>query len=185
MTELDKIFKWISAYEMALIGYSVPIIAAQENIEREKCRAFVNKLAQRGYNVEHKQRLQSSKMLLRNKEDKIYASLFMLTYIILGGNAVYRNIECSILEMAFEIYPNIQGENTISNLDINSAWSMAKELRDGDAYMKNCVECDMPYFISINEHTTVKCPFCPPKNKRSIFISRAPSRKRGHHALPH
>ncbi len=160
--------EWSVVREMALMGYSVTIISLQTGVDSQRCRGFFNILARHGYYFQHKKRLRSSFMFIRNREEKIQTSLLMLIYIgllNLNGDAVHQPIKLPILQKAFELYREIK--KSIQNypwmdLDINDAWSMAQELRNNDAYIRCCRVCAMPYFTSIYQRTTVDCPFCVP-----------------------
>lgn len=168
--------QWKEAYEMALRGYCVSAISRQTGIFTQHCRDFFNILIALGYDVQLKKRLKTSTALMRNGEDKIEASLFMMIYMALGKQAVYESIKRPILEAAFALYCEIQEEIQTSDAKsiptINEAWAIACELLDEEAYMRRCCTCHLPSFMADKQYTSLVCPFCRPKNKHQASFSR-------------
>ncbi len=162
---VDGLDRWAVAHEMALSGYSKAATALHTGFHPEECRCIFGRLKRQGYLLGQQGRLRGSLMIVRNRERKIQISLLMLIYCTLGGQRVYESIQLSDLGKAFLQYRKMQKTYSMhhwDDLDINDAWSLARELRDGEAFIKTCRSCDLPNFTSLHQYTSVDCPFCLP-----------------------
>ncbi len=159
-----------TAYEMALSGFDIPSVSQQIGIDYRQSKYFFDSLEKQGYPIQkqqRKQRLRGSFTLLPNREGKIQITLLMQVYFkLVGSHSDSAPIQLSSLQKAFRLCQRIQSVNKINDwmdIDIGDAWSMARELQDKKAYIKYCRSCEVSYFSSIHQHTTINCPFCPNK----------------------
>ncbi len=164
----EGLARWAVAHEMALFGYNKAATALHTGFHHEACRCIFGRLRHQGYALGHQGKLRSSATIVRNRERKIQTSLLMVIYCSLGGQRVYESIQLSELEKAFLQYREMQKAYSMHHwdpLDINDAWSLARELRDKEAYIKTCRSCDLPCFTSIHQYASVDCPFCVPHSE--------------------
>ncbi len=149
---------------MAFEGYSRAAASRQTGLGREQCRCIFQRVSLQGYPLGRQGRLRSSLTLMRNREEKLQVSLLMVLYCVLGGEDVYKAIQLPALRQALQRYRSIQQTHLMThwkNLDITDAWSLARELLRKEAYIKACPSCGIPNFTSVNQYTSVGCPFCP------------------------
>lgn len=62
-------------------------------------------------------------------------------------------------------------------LDITDAWCLASELRSGEGMLEECNKCKCTYYTSVNQRTSVDCPFCKESTKsadinKSIILEK-------------
>ncbi len=163
-----RLNQWATAREMALSGYATSIIAAETNLSQRQCKHLCHLLAQEGYTIRQRPRLRSGLMFIRNRTEKIHASLFMLAYCQLGGTAVYQSIQRIALQKAHQYYQSLQNSmltHCWTAFDINDSWSMAQELANKDAFIRRCRVCHSSHFTSVHQYTPVDCPFCVEETK--------------------
>jgi len=159
--------RFIMAREMAISGYISKIITIEHKLTYKQIRRVYRYLKEYGYILKKKSRAyRSGATLIRNYISKIHASLLMQLYYNIGGKEVLVSINIEALTKAFTLYYNIYSEiPEVDNkkwlpFDITDAWCLADELRSNNAMIENCNICNCSYFTSINQSTSVDCPFC-------------------------
>lgn len=165
------------AHRMAVKGYTPKIIALHTGLSPKQVKTLCKRLEESGLEVmapSHNRSTRTGATLLRNHTLRMHASIFMGLYRKIGGSSVELSICIDSLEVAFKMYNSTLQEMykidqtlQIEHYSINDCWGLATELRSDEAHFINCSGCDLDYFVSINQRTSVSCPFCynPTKNK--------------------
>ncbi|HCT5077016.1 TPA: regulator [Vibrio cholerae] len=160
--------RWVKARHMVLAGYITKIIILETGLTYKQVRRLYAELEYCGYDVKDKKSrtFRGGATLIHSQTSKIQASLLMQLYSNLGGEKVKRSVDISALNKAFRMYHAIRKEvpgmkgGKWEPFDITDAWCLASELRNGEAMIEHCEQCQCTFFTSINQRTCVECPFC-------------------------
>lgn len=163
----NSLARWITARNMALAGYITKIIMVETGLTYKQVRRMYKELEDEGLEVFRKSRTaRGGATLIHSHTSKIEASLLMQLYYNIAGEAALRSINIDALHVAYQMYCAIRNETPgikgirWQMLDITDAWCLAQELRSGEAMIETCHSCKCNYFTSVNQRTSVNCPFC-------------------------
>lgn len=159
--------RWVTARHMAIAGYITKIIMIETGLTYKQVRRLYKDLENGGFILERKSRaFRGGATLIHSHTSKMQASLLMQLYCNIGGEDVLRSVNIQALNKAYRMYhairkevPGMRGMKW-TPFDITDAWCLAQELRSGDAMMEDCRICRCTYFTSVNQRTSVECPFC-------------------------
>ncbi|WP_347364515.1 FlhC family transcriptional regulator [Vibrio vulnificus] len=163
----NSLARWITARNMALAGYITKIIMVETGLTYKQVRRMYKELEDEGLEVFRKSRTaRGGATLIHSHTSKIEASLLMQLYYNIAGEAALRSINIDALHVAYQMYCAIRNETAgikgirWQMLDITDAWCLAQELRSGQAMIETCHSCKCNFFTSVNQRTSVDCPFC-------------------------
>ncbi|HFQ4862422.1 TPA: FlhC family transcriptional regulator [Vibrio vulnificus] len=152
---------------MALIGYISQIIMIETGLTYKQIRRLYKELKDEGLTFRRKShKVRGGATIIHSHTSKIEASLLMQLYYNIAGEAALRSINIDALHVAYQMYCAIRNETPgikgirWQMLDITDAWCLAQELRSGEAMIETCPGCKCNYFTSVNQRTSVNCPFC-------------------------
>lgn len=177
--------RWVTARQMALMGYVTRIIILETGLTDKQVRRLYRDLEDEGFKLDKNRTTRTTRSgatLLGNQMSKIHASLLMQLYREVGGEAVMTSISVAALDRAYRMYQALLCEMTaidptIRNVTftISDAWCLGSELRSEEAMFETCKDCHCDFFTSLNQSTGIDCPFCyePPNKSRqgSLDIS--------------
>lgn len=174
--------RWVTARQMALMGYVTRIIILETGLTDKQVRRLYRDLEDEGFKLDKNRTTRTTRSgatLLLNQLSKIHASLLMQLYIKVGGESVGTSISISALDRAYRMYQALLSEievidPTIRNVTftISDAWCLASELRSEEAMFESCESCQCDFFTSIHQSTGIGCPFCyeaPNRTRHSTF----------------
>lgn len=174
--------RWVTARQMALMGYVTRIIILETGLTDKQVRRLYRDLEDEGFKLDKNRTTRTTRSgatLLLNQLSKIHASLLMQLYRQVGGESVVTSISISALDRAYRMYQALLCElavidPTIRNVTftISDAWCLASELRSEEAMFETCESCRCDFFTSIHQSTGIGCPFCyeaPNRSKHSTF----------------
>ncbi|QBB14602.1 FlhC family transcriptional regulator [Edwardsiella piscicida] len=177
--------RWVKARNMALSGYISKIITIETGLTYKQVRRLCKDLERDGFSIERKSRaVRGGATIIQSNNDKIQASILMQLYCNIGTIAIVtRSIEIAALDKVFRIYHAIRAEvpgmkgAKWTPLDITDAWCLASELRSGEGMLEECNKCKCTYYTSVNQRTSVDCPFCKESTKsadinKSIILEK-------------
>ncbi|MFC6674033.1 FlhC family transcriptional regulator [Marinobacterium aestuariivivens] len=176
LAESSKLKRWVTAREMALMGYVTRIIILETGLTDKQIRRLYRELEEEGLKAainRTTRTLRSGATLLGNQLAKLHASALMQFYREVGGDAIMTTTCVTYLNRAYRMYHALlcemeQVDPNIRNVTftISDAWCLASELRSGDAMFETCRSCHCDFFTSIHQSTGIDCPFCyEPHNK--------------------
>jgi hypothetical protein len=117
--------------------------------------------------------------LIPNRRAQMRVSLFASLYRQIGGPNVFKQIDAQALIKGHDLYRELT-EPTLAPihppLDITGAWVLAQELCGNTAWIKDCANCQAPYFESIDIKLPPACPFCVLRQERKRM--RKPNARR-------
>lgn len=174
--------RWVTARQMALMGYVTRIIILETGLTDKQVRRLYRDLEDEGFKLDKNRTTRTTRSgatLLGNQMSKIHASFLMQLYREVGGEAVMTSISVSALDRAYRMYQALLCE--IENIDpsirnvtftISDAWCLASELRSEEAMFETCKGCQCDFFTSLHQSTGVDCPFCyePPNKGRQSTL---------------
>lgn len=186
----NSLARWILARNMALAGYVTKIIMIETGLTYKQVRRMYKELEDEGLEIYRKSRTsRGGATLIHSHTSKIEASLLMGLYYNIAGEEALRSINIDSLHVAYQMYCSIRNEvpgmkgARWKMLDITDAWCLAQELRSGEAMIETCHSCKCNYFTSINQRTSVNCPFC--KITSSVSSTSRPSTTISTTSAPH
>jgi hypothetical protein len=145
------------------LGYAPVVIRQETQLSERECKKLCLEQAL-GHRRKYPSRLRSSYSLMGNRVGKFQVSLFMWGYVRLAGPLAQEAIQLEALFIAYQYYLRAQAvfcrTKPWKAIDINDGWSMARELRDGQAFIRRCSACGFHYFTSVLQYTRVDCPIC-------------------------
>ncbi|MEW9890026.1 MAG: FlhC family transcriptional regulator [Candidatus Symbiodolus clandestinus] len=159
---MGTIYQAVFLKEMISFGYSYKIIASETGLPVRKLRKLYGNLENIGFCLFSKPgKTPSGATLIRNLQLKTQASLAMNIYFSLVKDSIYHSVNSRKLAISFYMYQALCQENEISSMfNINELWYLAQELRDGQALIERCEQCEFNYFQSIHQRMQADCPFC-------------------------
>lgn len=101
----------------------------------------------------------SAGRVLRTRPEQAHASLIAALYEHLDGPGAYRPINYPLLLDAYDIYLAMVSPHT-PLIDANLAWATVRDLRSGQAELKDCPACAAPYLFMDFGHLAPSCPLC-------------------------
>lgn len=159
--------RWIAARQMALTGFVTQIIQIETGLSYKQVRRVYAEIAEEGLIIERKSRTpRTGHALINSLNSKLQASVLMQVYRNIAGDGVMQSVDIKALCKSFKLYHATRRELGIQNdkrwaaFDITDAWSLAAELRNGEAFFEHCKSCNMSFFTSINQSSKIDCPFC-------------------------
>jgi hypothetical protein len=184
--------RWVTARQMALMGYVTRIIMLETTLTDKQVRRLYRDLEDEGYRLNKNRTTRTTRSgatLLGNQLSKIHASLLMQLYVNVGGEGVMTSVSVEALDRAYRMYQAVLCEMekidpAIRNVTftISDAWCLASELRSEEAMIETCKNCQCDFFTSFFQSTGIDCPFCyEPPNKTKCAIDKP---KDGSDALP-
>lgn len=164
MQTTNTLTKNIQAREMLERGFINKIIEIETGLSKKIIRNLRQSLFDEGRIEATRERsIRQGQTLIKKRTDREDASLLMLSYRRLAGDdRCMLTIDLGALIQAFDIYQVMKMEldcRPSGCFTINDAYSLAKELRTGDAYFVTC-HCGWDYYISTHQECSPKCPFC-------------------------
>ncbi|MCG3760916.1 regulator [Vibrio cincinnatiensis] len=163
----SNLSRWGIARNMALIGYISQIIMIETGLTYMQIRRLYKELKDEGLTIRRKShKVRGGATIIHSHTSKIEASLLMQLYFNITGKSALRSININTLHSAYELYSSVRSETLGMHgarwqmLDITDAWCLAQELRSGEAMIETCPSCKCNYFTSVNQRTSVNCPFC-------------------------
>ncbi len=165
----------LEARRLLLLGYVTHIVEIETGLPMKRVRSITLDLREDGYRIERKTRtLRTSKTIITSQASKIHASIVMVLYRNIGGlYETSSSIRVDALTQAYTLYLSILKELPKCDqlrwhdcLSISDAWSLARELREKEAAIQFCDNCQSSYFEAVNESTKLQCPLC-----RNLFPS--------------
>ncbi len=98
--------------------------------------------------------------VLRTRPEQAHASLIAALYADLDpGPGLYRPIDYRRLLDAYDFYLAIVSPHP-ALIDANLAWATVRDLRSGQAELKDCPACAAPYLFMDFSHLAPSCPLC-------------------------
>lgn len=171
----QEIREQLTARFLLLAGFTTQIITIQTGLKDKPIRAMRKELSESRYNIRLNRRtFRTSRTIVESQAGKLHASIFMTIYhkigevgIEAGEPCIISSININLLLKAFSLYTTLLQEMPQTNLiswnnwlSISDAWSLARELRAGEATMFNCSSCKTDYYESANQDTLIDCPYC-------------------------
>jgi len=155
------------ATDMLRLGYHHSLIPEHTSLSVKQVRLLWEK-----FKKEYPQacvQVRSSRspisLQIKNKNTKIHASILMQAYRSLGGQRIMQSVDIAALNKAWDSYRATVKQTNIADLKcaeitINQAWGLAKMLTNGNASFDYCDHCQCWFFSSVEQQTTLHCPFC-------------------------
>lgn len=166
----------ILARKMLLAGYTSHIVMLEASLSYKQLRRVVASLKKEGGVIDRESRtMRTGATIITSYRSKVSASILMQLYRNIGGEPVFREIKLNALHTAYQMYIGLLGElpsNEIKPLCLSDAWSLARELRSAEAMYEHCERCGCDYFTSVNQRTSVDCPFCSQAPESSAARAR-------------
>lgn len=169
--------RWVTARQMALMGYVTRIIILETGLTDKQVRRLYRDLEDEGLKLDKNRTTRTTRSgatLLLNQLSKIHASLLMQLYRQVGGESVGTSISISALDRAYRMYQALLCELAVIDpsirnvtFTISDAWCLASELRSEEAMFETCKSCHCDFFTSIHQSTGIGCPFCYEAPNRS------------------
>ena len=168
------------ASDMIQAGFINSIIQIEAGVGLRKITSQRAALSSDGRapSFDKRQHMRMAASIVRPQEDFMHASNLMLLYINSCGDAAKASVVLAELVQAHQIaltafLESTPGATEEQFLDINSAYSLAKEFRDGGAFFQKCPDCGAGSFIIMNNVGQDRCAFCrsPALVKGDIFWS--------------
>lgn len=164
------------ASDMIKAGFINSIIQLEAGVGLRKITSQRAALSADGRapSFDKRQHMRLATSIVRPQDDFMHASNMMLLYISSCGDAAKSSIVLAELVQAHQIsltafLESNPGATEDQFLDINSAYSLAKEFRDGGAYFQKCPDCGAGSYIIMDNPSQDRCAFC-----------RSPELKKGH-----
>lgn len=117
--------------------------------------------------------------IVRDHCSKYQASVLMQMYSVIAGEGYKVTLNMDALNSAYNLYVSLMAEIRTERLrpyqllSINDGWVLAAKLKIGEAILENCPHCHALYLCSVNQNTTIDCPFC-----YNFGIIRKPNKRR-------
>lgn len=171
---------------MAIEGYITKIIVLETGLTSKQVRRVYDELRDENIVVTSRRKsrsLRGGSTLIVSQQTKIEASVLMGMYHSIGGNRIYTSIDLNSLHRAYQYYVAVQAEvKEISCVqkgkepvfDLTDTWCLAHELRTNQAMLEKC-RCGCVSFTSVNQRSSVDCPFCEKSLKGSVNQRDVPS----------
>jgi len=157
-----------TAIDMLRFGYHYSIIPEQTALSAKQAKLLWAKF-QGEYpdcNVQQPSTRNPTSLSIKNRSTKIHTSILMLAYRT-GGHEIEitHTVDIQALNKAWMLYRKTvrhasSAPSKCAEININQAWGLAKMLTDGRACFEYCDHCDCWFFTSIEQQTTLHCPFC-------------------------
>tara|TARA_R110002051_G_scaffold53697_1_gene101001 strand:+ start:2406 stop:2945 length:540 start_codon:yes stop_codon:yes gene_type:complete len=89
-------------------------------------------------------------------------SIIMLAYRRYGGDSIFKAVDVSALNKAYDTYRLIKHEFSPHTelANINDCYTLAVDVRSADAEFEHCHDCNVPFFVSFSQESSYRCPFC-------------------------
>lgn len=146
------------AMRMIRYGLKLTIVHSATGLPRYQLRALyrdITDLPPRGGPLST-----SAGRVLRTRPEQAHASLIAALYAHLdAGPGAYRPIDYDLLLDAYDIYLAMVSPH-VPLIDANLAWATVRDLRSGQAVLKDCPACAAPYLFMDFSHLAPSCPLC-------------------------
>jgi len=155
-----------TAADMLRFGYHHSIIPEQTSLSAKQAKLLWEKfrLETPDCIAQPSSSRNPASLPIKNKNTKIHTSILMQAYRICGQDIMHA-VDIQALNKAWMIYKKTVrqangADSKCVQININQAWGLAKMLTDGRGCFEYCDHCQCWFFTSIEQQTTLHCPFC-------------------------
>lgn len=140
----------------------VSIVHHETGVSRPKLRALYREL--HGYGASSGQLSAIGGATIQTRVQQVHAGLFAALYEYYGGREVTRQLNIRAVIAAHDLYESLVPQP--AQVDFNSAWVIARDLRVGMSELRSCSTCQVRYLVSIESRLAPTCPFCALHRRR-------------------
>lgn len=172
MSDIERHTRTQRAIELLSKGFRSPIVVIETNLSSSTVREMA-KIINDGKRASSGQ-LPSPNYFISSVAALSEASLFASIYCALAKESFKESIDIDRLIKSHEMYLEFRllDEPSPKALDINKCWVIARDLRAGMAWLRQC-ENDSSYYLLVDEQKIPPCcPWCSNK-KTSNKSSRS------------
>ncbi|MEA3276839.1 MAG: FlhC family transcriptional regulator [Pseudomonadota bacterium] len=157
MSILGNLERLELAIELLQRKARVSIVHHETGVSRPKLRALHRELHGRGATCG--QILPAiGGATIETRYQQVHAGVFAAFYEIYAGPDLSRQLDIRAVITAHDFYGVLLAQDP--QIDCNSAWVIARDLRVGTSELRSCGACELRYLVSSASRLAPTCPFC-------------------------
>jgi len=134
----------------------VSIVHHETGVSRAKLRVLYREL--HGRSAPSGQIPMIGGATIQTRAQQVHAGLFAALYTRYGGPSTTRQLDIHAVIAAHDLYLSMVPREP--QVDFNTAWVIARDLRVGTSELRTCSACEAPYLVASASRLAPTCPLC-------------------------